>query len=181
MKYILRSPLLVALLLVFIAFGALGILWIVQPPAIDIVPIATLVPPEAATRTVAPAATAEPAAYTTSVKLASNVGITLVLPVSWQQLDLSAGTLRDTLSRLALADAAPGRLLAVENLVAALAPNSSALVAVLVDNPPPDAVAAFPSLTVVALARHDLTLDRYVEEVRSDVESSRCRCLRKRD
>ncbi len=160
----LRSPLLIALLLVFAAFGALGILWIVRPLPRDLAPVATLAPTVVATSTAAPSTTAEPDAYTLSVKLAAHVAITLVLPAPWQQLDLTKGAWRDTLSRLPLEDQALERRLAVENMLAALDPDSSALVAVLNDNLTADA-AALPRLTVMMLPRNGLVLERYLEEV----------------
>jgi len=172
MKYISRSPLLIALLLVLVGFGALGGLWLVLPSSTNSVPIATLVPTAAATNPVAPVGTAESDAYHKSVKLAASTRITLVLPAAWQPLDLSAGALSDTLSRLAAADEAAEQHWVIANLLAAIDPDSVALAAVLIDHQTAAAAAIAPSLTVVALPRHDLTLERYLAEVHATLRQA---------
>ncbi len=105
------------------------------------------------------------AAYINSTKFGAHTAFKLNFPATWQVIDLDATHLKQVLGKLKAASPAPPVLEAIETLLTAIDPDSTALVALLLDEQATRQAALPPNVTLVIVPRHGLSLARYLDDV----------------
>jgi hypothetical protein len=108
-------------------------------------------------------------AYLNSTKLGAQSALKVNLPAAWQVIDLDAEHLNLVLDKLKVASSPAPMLEALETLRMAVDSNSTALVALLLDEQATEQAALPPNVTIVVVPRHGLSLARYLEDVGADL------------
>ena len=93
----------------------------------------------------------------------------LNLPADWQRIDLDADHLKLVLAKLKLASPTPPMLEALQTLLIGIDANSTALIALLLDEQATDQAALPPNLIIIVVPRNGLSLNRYLEGVEADL------------
>jgi hypothetical protein len=107
--------------------------------------------------------------YINSTKLGVHSALKLNLPAPWQVIDLDAEHLNRLLGKLKEKASAPPVADAVETLLTAVDPGSTALVALLLDAQATNQEALPPSVTIIVVPRNGLSLSRYLADVGADL------------
>ncbi|MCX6047610.1 MAG: hypothetical protein NT075_21130 [Chloroflexi bacterium] len=108
-------------------------------------------------------------AYLNSTKLGAQNALKVNLPAAWQLIDLDAEHLTLVLDKLKGAPVTPPMLEALETLLTAVNPDSTVLVALLLDEQATKQAVLPPNITIVVVPRQGLSLARYVEDVGADL------------
>ncbi|CAN5392145.1 hypothetical protein BH10CHL1_BH10CHL1_46430 [soil metagenome] len=108
-------------------------------------------------------------AYRNSTKFGAQSALKVNLPTSWQLIDLDADHLKLVLDKLHVTSSTPAMQEALETLLTAVDPDSTALVALLLDDPAMAQSAMPTNVTIVVVPRHGLSLARYLEDVAADL------------
>ncbi len=109
-------------------------------------------------------------AYLNSTKFGAQSALKVNLPAAWQAIDLDAEHLKLALDKLKSTVTTPPMLVAVETLLIAVDADSTALVALLLDDQAKGQAALPPNLIVVVVPRHGLSLARYLTDVGADLQ-----------
>lgn len=110
-----------------------------------------------------------PATYLASTKLTTASAIKVDLSAPWQVVNLNADQLTSLLGKLNGGALTPSSLDAVETLLSALDRNSTALVALLLDEAATNSQQLPPNLTIMAAPRNGLSLARYLEGITTNL------------
>lgn len=112
-----------------------------------------------------------PEAYLASTKLTTASAIKVNLSAPWQVINLNADQLTSLLGKLNGGALTGSSLDAVETLLSAVDRNSTALVALLLDEAATKSQQLPPNLTIMVAPRNQLSLARYLEGITATLSS----------